>query len=145
MAQDILSWPGIGLRFLGALVLVHATFNPEGFSYYHWALAPLFSAGGGLSTLTAVKFLAGVVLAGGWMVYVQATHRSLGLGGSLLVLALAGGIIWLLIDWHVVNPTSFRGIAHVVLFAVALLLTLGVSWSHLRRRFTGQVDTDVVG
>ncbi|HTO73885.1 MAG TPA: DUF6524 family protein [Gemmatimonadales bacterium] len=145
MAQEALSWGGLGLRFGGALLLVHATFNPEGYSYYHWALAPVFSATGGLSTFTAVKFLAGVILAGGWLIYLQATRRSLGVAGSLLVLALAGGIIWLLIDWHVVNPTSFKGIAHVVLFAVALLLTLGVSWSHVRRRITGQVDTDVVG
>jgi hypothetical protein len=144
MNQEILSWNGIGLRFLGALVLVHATFNPEGYSYYHWALAPIFTAEGGLHTMTALKFLAGVLLIGGWLVYVQATQRSLGLVGTALVLALSGGIVWLLIDWNVVNPTSSKAIAHIVLFAVSVLLTLGVTWSHLRRRFTGQVDTDVV-
>ena len=40
-AREQLTAPGALLRFAAALVLVYATFNPEGVSYYHWALQPL--------------------------------------------------------------------------------------------------------
>jgi hypothetical protein len=33
----------------------------------------------------------------------------------------------------------------VVLFAVSIVLAVGMSWSHVSRRITGQSDTDVVG
>jgi hypothetical protein len=51
-------------------------------------------------------------------------------------------VVWLLADWHVLNPSSSRAIGHVVLLALALVLTLGMTWSHLSRRLSGQVDTD---
>jgi hypothetical protein len=31
-----------------------------------------------------------------------------------------------------------------VLLCTAILLTVGMSWSHLSRRMTGQTDTDLV-
>jgi hypothetical protein len=33
----------------------------------------------------------------------------------------------------------------VVLIAVSIVLAVGMSWSHINRRITGQTDTDVVG
>jgi Family of unknown function (DUF6524) len=136
-----LSWTGILLRFLGAVLLVFATFNPEGWSYYHWALRPLVRD---LSSLDALKFLAGIVLLAGWVVYLQAARRSLGWQGGLLVVAICGGLIWLLIDAHLLSARSGRSIAHLVLVALAVVLTVGMSWSHLSRRLSGQTDTDVV-
>jgi hypothetical protein len=52
---------GIALRALAALVLVFSTYNPDGYSFYHWTLAPLLhhTASTGPASL---KFLAGVVL-----------------------------------------------------------------------------------
>src|SRR6185503_11156030 len=36
---------GLLLRVLGAVLLVYATFNPMGHSFFHWALAPLVGMG----------------------------------------------------------------------------------------------------
>ncbi|MFN9308533.1 DUF6524 family protein [Gemmatimonas sp.] len=132
---------GIAARTLAALVLVFATYNPERGSYFHWALAPLRTgeATGGPASL---KFLAGLALLGGWGIFLNATRRSIGLGGALLVLALCGGLVWLLIDVGIVSATSARGISYVVLVCTALLLAVGMSWSHLSRRLSGQVDMD---
>lgn len=141
MATDRFSWGSLGVRLLAALALVFATYNAEGRSYYHWALAPLASGAG----FNALKFLAGIVLVAGWVVFLQATRRSIGILGALLVTAVCGGVIWLLIDYNIVSATSTRGITRVVLFAVALVLAVGMSWSHVSRRLTGQGDTDVVG
>jgi hypothetical protein len=138
---DRFSWGSLGLRILAALVLVFATYNAEGQSYYHWAIAPLISGGG----FNALKFLAGILLVAAWVVFLQATRRSIGIMGALLVTAVCGGVIWLLIDYNVVSATSAKGITRVVLIAVAVVLAVGMSWSHLSRRITGQGDTDVVG
>jgi hypothetical protein len=54
-------------------------------------------------------------------------------------------VIWLLIDYNVVRASSTRGMTRVVLIAVSVILGVGMSWSHVSRRLTGQGDTDVVG
>jgi hypothetical protein len=35
-------------------------------------------------------------------------------------------------------------VGHVVLLAIAILLTVGMCWSYVTRRLSGQVDTDDV-
>ena len=139
--REQLNAPGALLRFVGALILVYATFNPEGVSYYHWALQPLVR---GTIGFTALKAVAGVVLLIGWLVFVQAARRSLGLKGVLLTLALFAAIVWLLAEWRVLSLGTTRAAGHVVLVVIALLLAVGMSWSHVTRRLSGQVDTDEV-
>lgn len=143
MQRDNLSLGGLLTRYLVALVLVYGTWNPEGYSYVDWVFGPILFGAPATSGLPAVKFLAGIVLIGAWAVFLNATRRSLGLPGAIISLAIIGGVIWLLIDLHVVRATSGRGIAHVVLIALSILLCAGMSWSFISRRLSGQVDTDV--
>jgi uncharacterized protein DUF6524 len=145
MAKAGIGPAGLLLRVLGAILLVYATFNPTGHSFFHWALAPMVGMGPAAAGSAALKFLAGVVLLIGWVVVLQATRRSIGLIGAGLALALCGGLIWLLVEQHVVSPTGSAAIAHIALLAVGLVLGVGMSWSLLSRRLTGQVDTDQVG
>lgn len=145
MAKAGIGPAGLLLRVLGAILLVYATFNPTGHSFYHWALAPLVGLGSASGGSAALQFLVGILLLIGWVVVLQATRRSIGLTGAVLALALCGGLIWLLVEQHVVSPTGSAAIAHIVLVAVGLVLGVGMSWSLLSRRLTGQVDTDQVG
>lgn len=145
MANAGIGPAGLLLRVLGAILLVYATFNPTGHSFYHWALAPLVGLGSASGGSAALKFLVGILLLIGWVVVLQATRRSIGLTGAVLALALCGGLIWLLVEQHVVSPTGSAAIAHIVLVAVGLVLGVGMSWSLLSRRLTGQIDTDQVG
>ncbi|HEX3273870.1 MAG TPA: DUF6524 family protein [Gemmatimonadales bacterium] len=144
MAGRRLGAAGLAMRLVGALVLVYATFNPTGRSYFHWVLAPLLGLGPETGGSSALKFLLGMVLLIGWVVVLQATRRSIGLAGAFLALALCGGLIWLLVEQHVVSPTGTAALAHIGLIAIALVLAVGMSWSLLTRRLTGQVDTDRV-
>ena len=89
---------GILVRLLAAALLVHLTYNPFGFSYYDWALEPLFRGPRPPGHPSALMFLGGVLLLIGWAVFVQATRRSLGMKGALLVVALGGGVVWLLVE-----------------------------------------------
>jgi hypothetical protein len=143
MQGETLSVKGILGRFLGALLLVYGTFNPEGYSFYHWALGPMIQ--GQMDAARAqlpVKLLVGLTLLGVWVFLVQTTRRAIGWKGSLLILAIIGTLVWALIDWHILDPKSSRAIAHLVLIGLAIVLGLGMSWSHLSRRLSGQVDTD---
>jgi len=143
MQPNRLGGPGLLLRFLAAVGLVYATYNPEGFSYFHWSILPIF--GQGIGTVGALKVVSGILLLMGWTVFLQATRRALGPAGGVLVLALGAALIWLLVEQGVLTPRSVRAISHLTLIVVSLLLAVGLSWSKMSRRLTGQLDTDQVG
>ena len=142
VAREGIGWGGFFARLASALVLVYATFNPCGVSYVHWVLGRWQPESSGLSS-PALKFVVGVALAIGWVVYANAARRSLGSLGILLVVALCAGVIWLLAEQHVLSA-SVPALGHIALVVVALVLAIGMSWSHIRRQLSGQVDTDEV-
>ncbi|HEY5547956.1 MAG TPA: DUF6524 family protein [Gemmatimonadaceae bacterium] len=86
MATDSITWQGVLIRLFVSLVLVFLTWNAEGWSYYHWTVEPLIR---GARNFSAIKFLAGVVLVAAWVVFLQATRRSIGLMGALSALSSA--------------------------------------------------------
>jgi len=143
-ASEGISWGGFAARFVFALLLVYATWNPMGASFTHWVILPLFGSGTGApATAAPVKFLLGLALIVGWVVYLQATRRALGLTGALLVGAVCAGVVWLLVSYRIVAMQG-TAIAHIILISLAILLTIGMSWSHLSHKLSGQVDTDTV-
>lgn len=130
--------PGVAgflLRWLFAALLVFATYNPTGFSYVHWLVAQI-------SHPTPYLALAGIVLIIGWVVFVRATLSSLGMLGLLLSVAFVACVVWLMIDWALFSLADASAIAWLVLAGLSFILAVGLSWSHLRRRLTGQVDVD---
>jgi hypothetical protein len=148
MGSEGFSWSGFCLRLTAALALVYLTYNPMGVSFFHWVIQPKAGETGVTAYLhgfTPFKALAGIGLIAIWVVFVQATRRSLGAGGALLVVALFGCTIWAMIYYGVLSPTSSKAIANLILIAVALVLAIGMSWSLLNRKLSGQIDTDDVG
>lgn len=127
------------LRLLFALVIVLLTFNPSGFSFFHWARDAFFA-----SSLGPLHALAGVALLIGWVIFVKATSQSLGLVGVVLVAALFGVLVWMLFFYDVVANADFSTIVWIALTGVALVLAVGMSWSHIRRRMSGQASVDEV-
>ena len=121
------------LRLIFAALLVGGTYNPEGVSYYHWVEA-------GLPNFSAEKTVVGVVLLIGWVVFLRATVRSLGRLGVILAIALFASVLWLLISRGWFSPDSPRALAYMELGILAFILAVGMSWSHIRRRMSGQVD-----
>lgn len=130
------NWQGFLIRFVAALVLVFATYNPERFSYFHWVL------GNRDAQVWALKAFVGVVLLIGWTVFLRATMRSLGLLGSALAAAFFGTLLWLVIDLGWVAVDNRRLLSYMLLIALAAVLSTGMSWSHIRRRMSGQLDVD---
>lgn len=124
-------------RFLASLVLVVATYNPSGWSYFHW----LWHAPGG-SGLGPEHFVVGIALVIGWAILFVATQRSLGTFGLVLGAALLSGIVWLLVDFGWLSLSSVSAVTWVLLVCIAVLLSVGLSWSHIWRRVTGQLEVD---
>ena len=126
---------GIGTRFLFALALVLLTWNPTRYNYIDWALAQF-------SNQTPIVVFVGLALAIGWIFYLRSMARSLGTFGIVLAVGLAATVMWILLRYHVVETSSKTLIAWLVLILLAAVLAVGMSWSHLRRRWAGQADVD---
>ncbi len=137
MAVKGIDWFGFLLRLLVAFVLVFSSYNPSGYSYYHW-----FSEN--ISGLTPTIALVGVLLLVGWTIFLRATLRSLGPFGLLLAAAFIGVLLWMMIDWGWFDADNLKAVTYLILVVLSGILAIGVSWSHIRRRITGQVDVDDV-
>ena len=125
------------LRWLIALMAVLATFNPTPWSYYRWVVD------GGQESM-ALKAMAGVCLLILFVIYLRATLRSLGVLGVVLACAFLGACIWALIDFGLLSLETPDALAWVALVAIATVMAVGLSWSHVRRRVSGQLDVDDV-
>lgn len=125
------------VRWVGAIVLVMATYNPSGHSFVHWVMRAA-----GDSELGALHLLVGALLIAGWAVFVVATNRSLGGLGIVIGAVLIGAAIWLLAEVGLVTTDTTRALVWLGLFAVATLLAIGLSWSHIWRRLSGQLEVD---
>lgn len=136
-AMEKFTFAGFLLRLAGAIVLVLLTFNPTGHSYYHW-LAD------GFPSVTPFEAVTGIALVICWVVFLTATARSIGLVGAGLALAFFAALIWLVSSWGWLNPRNPTAITWLVLIACSIILAIGMSWSHVRRRLTGQADVDEV-
>ena len=123
------------VRFTVALILVFLTFNPSGYSYYHWLSQQVLPL--------PVLVLGGVILVIGWAIFLRATLRSLGIVGIGLSVALLACLVWTAIYYNLltIGSTIF---VYIVLVIISAVLAIGMSWSHLRRRMSGQADMDDV-
>jgi hypothetical protein len=125
---------GILIRFLAALVLVFATWNPTGWSFVHWLMHTL-------PNVTALLVFAGVVLIICWFLFLHATLESLGLLGLILALAFFGSLAWLIFDMGWLSPGQ-EVLSYMILVVIAAILAIGMAWSHIWRRLSGRVEME---
>ena len=135
MARKEFDFGSFMLRFGVSLGLVFLTYNPSDYSWVGWLSS---------ETPMVYKVAAGVGLGIGWVIFVRATWNSLGAIGTVLASAFFAVIIWLLIEWGLLALGSGSTFQWVFLFMLSAVLAVGMSWSHLRRRMSGQYDTDEI-
>lgn len=135
--NEQLSFGGFLLRALFALALVLLTFNPSGYSYVHMVAKSLPS-------ITPLAVVCGLLLVIGWFVFLGATLKSIGLIGMLLAFALCAALVWLVVSWGWISLSDTNAVAWIALVVLALILAIGMSWSHLYRRWSGQATVDEV-
>lgn len=128
---------GILARWFGAFALLAATFNPTDWNYVRWVRANWDS-----QMPLAVFF--GLILAVGFLVYIVATLRSIGAFGVVVIAAIFGAGLWVLTDWGWLSLTNSALNTWIALFALSLVLGIGLSWSILRQRLSGQASVDEI-
>jgi uncharacterized membrane protein len=132
-----ISASGIAIRIFFSLVLVILTFNPSGYSWFHWIK-------GVFPSVTPLIALSGIALAIGWVIYLRATLRSLGPIGLGLIAALFGCLLWLFVDQGWLKLDNLSVLSWIIVVLAGITLGIGMSWSHIRRRISGQADMDDV-
>lgn len=128
---------GILLRWLGAFLLLAAIFNPTSWNYVAWAR-------GSWSDQMPLIVFTGLILAVAAMVYIVATMRSIGVLGALVIAAVFGAGLWVLTDWGLLSLSNPGLNTWLAILVLSLILGIGMSWSILRQRLSGQQTTDEV-
>lgn len=128
---------GILMRWAVAFTLLAATYNPTGWNHVRWVDATW-------PERMSLAVLAGLLLLIGYIIYLRATLRSIGAAGMALVLALVGALLWVLYDFGLLRLDDPAMNLWLGLVALSLVLGVGLSWSHIRRRLSGQADVDDV-
>jgi hypothetical protein len=125
------------IRWLFAFVLVFATYNPSGYSYVSWLWDEQTAFG-------PVLAIVGLLLIIAWLIFLRATLLALSWLGVILGVALCACFVWLLVDLGWLSVESTGALEYVVLLILSIILAVGMSWSHIRRRLTGQADVNDV-
>src|SRR5688572_8017547 len=112
----------VGSRFLFAFAMVCLTWNPTRYNYIEWALAQWQN----LAPLVAF------------------VGSALGAVGLVLCLGLAGTVLWTLFYFDLLNNENTLLLSWIVLILFAAILAAGMSWAHLRARWSGQASVDDV-
>jgi hypothetical protein len=133
MAVQGISWSGVAMRVVAAVGLVLLTFNPSGHSFYHWLVAPPVA-------VTALKAFLGVALLVAWVVCLRTAYVALGTLGLILGCLLLGTFVWLLYDMDVLHGSGRTSMIWIGLTVFGAVLGLGLSWSLIRARTTGQIE-----
>ncbi|GLS87973.1 hypothetical protein GCM10010873_29470 [Cypionkella aquatica] len=128
---------GIILRWLGAFLLLSATYNPTQLNFTRWAEA-------NWQTQMPLTLLLGLLLGVGYMIYIGATLRSIGAFGIILVAAIVAAMVWVLIDYQILTLQNPSLNLWLGIFALSVVLGIGLSWSIIRQRLSGQATVDEV-
>jgi hypothetical protein len=124
----------LAARWLLIMGVITALYNPSGRSFAHWAAAT--------EAPLSLRLAVGSLLLAALAYFARLSVRALGPIGVLILAALLAVSAAAAVDLGLVR---LAGGAAVVGFLQALLasgLTVGVSWSALRTRISGQVDSD---
>jgi len=139
----------IGGRFLVALFLVLLTWNPTRYSYISWASAHIKAAWSNgwadEKRIVALVAFVGVILLIAWLFYLRTAARTLGTVGFILAAGFCATIYWVLSVYGVVGLQNGTVLEWLALVLFAVILAMGMSWSHVRRIWAGQTDVERVG
>jgi hypothetical protein len=128
---------GFVARWLAALFLVFATYNPSGYSYCDW----IADFAGGHWVL---KAFVSIMLVIAYATFILATLRSLGVLGVATWALFFGSVVWLMVNIGIIQTLSVRMLVTIALIISANIFAVGVSWSYIRLRLSGQADTNNV-
>lgn len=138
-SQRQITLVGFLIRLVASLFLVLVTYNPTSYSFIQWFWDAV--RGG---SLDALHVFVGVLLVVGWAILIRATFNALGGFGLTLGVVVFAALIWLLIDLGLLTGSGLAFYTWVTLVGLAAILAVGLCWSHIWRRLTGQYTVEDV-
>ncbi|WP_293445772.1 DUF6524 family protein [Planktotalea sp.] len=127
----------IAIRWLIPFVLIAATYNPTQYNWVRWSLT-------NLSKQLPLIVLSGLILLIVYIIFMRTTLRSIGTFSMALVLALVAALLWVLYDFGWLSLENLAANLWLGIVALSLVLSISLSWSHIRRATAGQADMDDV-
>jgi len=121
------------IRWAAALLLVMITYNPTSWNYVRWAME-------NYSDNLSVVILFGLILFVAYAIFVRATLQSIGKIGIGMIVAVVAVLLWVLYDKGLFDPANGALMTWIGLITLSLVLGIGLSWSIIRRRISGQLD-----
>ena len=128
---------GFLIRWVFAFVLLAATYNPTQWNFVRWSME-------NAETNLSMTVLFGLVLFVGYIIYLRSILRSFGMFWMVLILAVVGTLLWVLFDQGLISLDNPTVNTWIVIVALSIVLAVGLSWSIVRRKLTGQADMDDV-
>ena len=135
--MDNFSIGGFAWRVAFAMALVLLTFNPAGWSYFHWVRD-------GFPSVAPAEAVVGIALLALWIFLWRSMMQAVGAMGLLLMAAFTAALVWLFVTWGWLDVRNATTMSWVVLVALGLILGIGMSWAIVRRELTGQASVDDV-
>ncbi len=124
---------GFAIRWLWCALLVFATFNPTGYSYYHWVMEPNAGA-------ASLKVLVGVILLTGDIALLRMMMVSVGYQGTGAIFSVIAVVLFSAVELGIIERTGVLWNAYWLLFILVTVLAVGLNWSHVQLRITGERD-----
>jgi hypothetical protein len=135
--MNSISIAGFIWRVVFALVLVLVTFNPAGYSYFHWVR-------GEFPAVTPAQAVVGIVLLILWIFLSRSMIQAIGILGLGLMTAFTAALVWLFVSWGWLDVSDATTMTWVILVALGLILGVGMSWAIIRQKLTGQASVDEI-
>ncbi len=132
-----ISFGGILTRIGVALLLVFATFNPSGQSYFHWVRE-------GFPSVSPPQAVVGILLLILWIFLWRSMMQAVGKLGLVLMAAFFAAVIWMFVSWGWIDAGNSSAMTWVSLVVLGLILGIGMSWAIIRRDLTGQASVDEI-
>jgi hypothetical protein len=122
---------GVLVRTLACFFLVFATWNPSGYNFVWWAT---HDPGATASEIAA----AGAALFGLYVFFGRIAWLSLGPDGITASLGILFAGYLTLYEFNIIDLWQRETFIYVILATVSFVLAIGMVWSLLKRRISGQ-------
>lgn len=119
------------IRFVLCLFIVFATYNPSGLSWWHWVKDT--------EGMWPYKTFSGILVVIAYSVILMVSRKAFDLLGLLLVSGLAASAVWIVFDLELFSPYTDAVVTVIYEVAIATVMAMGLSYSHIRSQLSGQV------
>jgi len=127
MNDSEFTWFRTIIRMIFATLLILCTYNPEGYSYYHWGILQIH-------TDMPAKVFVGVVLLLAWGMYIRSAGDSFGYMGAFITASFFGTLLWMVVKHNWLPQIGESVMIYSVLVLVSWIVATGFSFSLPKRK-----------